>query len=65
MLRYSPAQLWALSEDVDIKVSIAAAHAISPLVTLLGTGDERAHHHASGALSSLGKDNRDNQIQIT
>ena len=58
--------LWALAEDAKaIQVSIAEARAIPPLVQLLGDGEERAHHHASGALSSLGLDNRENQIEIT
>lgn len=55
--------LWALSEDSRIKVDIANAKNIAPLVQLLGSGDERAHHHASGALLSLGLDNRTNQVQ--
>jgi hypothetical protein len=46
--------LWALSEDGEIKVQIAQASTIQPLVTLLGSGDERAYSHANNALASLG-----------
>ena len=57
--------LWALSADPAIKVAIASNHTIPPLVQLLGTGDERACEHAASALASLGRDNSENQVQIT
>lgn len=57
--------LWSLSEDPEIKVAIASASTISPLVQLLGTGDERARIHAANALDSLGFDNKDNQVILT
>lgn len=43
-----------------------ATHAgISPLVTLLAGGNDRAQQHAMHALASLGLENTDNQSQIT
>lgn len=57
--------LWSLSEDPEIKISIAEANTISPLVVLLGAGDARARDHAASALASLGLSNEDNQVQIT
>lgn len=57
--------LWALSEDAQIKVLIGKSHATSSLVELLGEGEERAHNHASGALSSLGFDNRESARRIS
>lgn len=57
--------LWSLSEDATIKVTIAHAQAIEPLVKLLGENLELARHHASKALASLGLDNKENQVQIT
>ena len=57
--------LWALSEADEIKVVIASSNTISPLVQLLGTGTQRAQHHAASALASLGLNNLQNQIQIT
>ena len=58
--------LWSLSEDPDIKVEIARAGTIAPLVGLLGTGqDSRSQEHAGGALKSIGLNNEENQVQIT
>ena len=57
--------LWALSEDDEIKVQIADQNTISPLVHLLGSGDDRACLHASGAIGSLGLNNNENQKMIT
>lgn len=58
--------LWALSEAADIKVEIAEANTVQPLVNLLGLGDnERGRQHAAHALSSLARDNEPNQVQIT
>ena len=57
--------LWTLSEDPEIKVMIAAAATINPLVNLLGGGGDRAQHHAASALASLGLNNKHNQVQIT
>ena len=57
--------LWSLSEDPMIKVAIAGAGTIPPLVELLGGEDELAVMHASKALASLGLNNSDNQVQIT
>ena len=48
-----------------LQVAIADAAMIPPLVHLLGTGGDRAQHHAASALSSLGLDNVANQVQIT
>ena len=41
--------LWSLSADAEIKVDIAAAGTISPLVQLC-TGDARARELSAGAL---------------
>ena len=57
--------LWALSEAPEIKVTIAEAEAILPLVDLLGVGGPRARQHAAAALSSLALDNEVNQVAIT
>ena len=57
--------LWALAEDPEIKVSIAGASTIMPLVELLGSSETRAQEHANLALGSLGLNNTDNQVQIT
>lgn len=57
--------LWSLSEDPKIKIVIAEAGTIPPLVQLLGNGDDRAREHASQTLASLGLNNQQNQIQIT
>ena len=57
--------LWSLSADAEIKVDIAAAGTISPLVQLFGTGDARARELSAGALASLGLNNSKNQVQIT
>ena len=58
--------LWSLAEDPKIKVTIAGAGAIDPLVQLLGAGfSERASEHAREALLSLGLNNAKNQVQVT
>ena len=57
--------LWALAEDAEIKIAIATAATISPLVGLLGSEDARATAHAASALASLGLENKSNQVQIT
>ena len=57
--------LWSLSADPQIKITIAAANTVRPLVELLGSGDVRSCEHAAGALASLGQDNTDNQESIT
>ena len=57
--------LWALSEAPVVKVDMAEAHVIKPLVQLLGSGGQRAHSHSANALSSLAFDNGTNQVQIT
>ena len=57
--------LWSLSQDPEIKIAIAQASTIAPLVILLGLGDSRGSDHAARALASLGLDNSENQIQIT
>ena len=44
--------LWALSEAPVVKVDMAEAHVIKPLVQLLGSGGQRAHSHSANALSS-------------
>lgn len=57
--------LWSMSEDPKIKISIAGASAIQPLVELLGLGEGLAVMHAAKALASIGFENQDNLIQIT
>lgn len=57
--------LWSLSEDPEIKVAIAQASTIQPLVGLLGSGDNRGTLHAANALASLGLNNTENQESIT
>ena len=55
--------LWSLSEDAEIKNAIAEAATISPLVSLLGSGGERACEHAAHALASLGLNNKANRTR--
>lgn len=55
--------LWSLSEATDIKVAIAGASAIQPLVLLLGMGHAFSSKRAAAALGSLGLDNEENQVQ--
>ena len=57
--------IWSLSEDPDIKITIAGSNSIPSLVQLLGTGSTRACEHSAGALASLGLDNTKNQVAIT
>ena len=57
--------LWSLSADAGIKVQIASASAIHPLVQLFATDDARALQHSGEAVASLGLDNTANQVQIT
>lgn len=57
--------LWSLSEATDIKVAIADASTIGPLVMLLGMGHAFSSKRAAAALGSLGRDNEANQIQVT
>ena len=57
--------LWSLSEDSEIKISIAGASTVAPLVALLGSGGDHARDHAYYALASIGLDNIKNQTQIT
>ena len=57
--------LWSLSADPKIKISIAGASCVPPLVSLLGQGDDLAVMHSAKALASIGFDNDNNQVQIT
>lgn len=59
--------IWSLAhaEDGEIKVLIARAQTIPPLVGLLSSTYERSYSHAALALASLGLGNVANQVQIT
>ena len=58
--------IWSLADQqMPNKVAIASAGGVAPLIMLLATGGARGQQLATRALLALGKENVDNQAQVT